>query len=184
MNNRHQKGPQGVRGDRKSGSKFSNLTPFQPFYSATVKIYAKYFPQFGKGEVPLIRIEPTHDDFLFPITASDIRTALGTVPVQYIRGLTAVLVPSGSKKQITSMKDHFMHGEYWQSCIVLHPYPKVLMNRTYSRVPNPAALQTYSRAGAKIVEGPVPRQGGRRAAASSVYVRDPDRNLLEFMIYS
>ena len=40
------------------------------------------------------------------------------------------------------------------------------------------------RAGAKIVEGPVPRQGGRRAAASSVYVRDPDRNLLEFMIYS
>ena len=40
------------------------------------------------------------------------------------------------------------------------------------------------RAGAKIVEGPVPRQGGRRAAASSVYVRDPDGNLLEFMIYS
>lgn len=39
------------------------------------------------------------------------------------------------------------------------------------------------RAGAKIIEGPVPRQGGRRAAASSVYVRDPDGNLLEFMIY-
>jgi catechol 2,3-dioxygenase-like lactoylglutathione lyase family enzyme len=40
------------------------------------------------------------------------------------------------------------------------------------------------KAGAKIVEGPVARQGGRRAAASSVYVRDPDGNLLEFMIYS
>jgi catechol 2,3-dioxygenase-like lactoylglutathione lyase family enzyme len=39
------------------------------------------------------------------------------------------------------------------------------------------------RAGAKIVEGPVARQGGRRKAASSVYVRDPDGNLLEFMIY-
>jgi catechol 2,3-dioxygenase-like lactoylglutathione lyase family enzyme len=39
------------------------------------------------------------------------------------------------------------------------------------------------RAGAKIVEGPVVRQGGRRAAASSVYVLDPDGNLLEFMIY-
>jgi catechol 2,3-dioxygenase-like lactoylglutathione lyase family enzyme len=35
----------------------------------------------------------------------------------------------------------------------------------------------------KIVEGPVPRQGGRQADASSVYVRDPDGNLLEFMIY-
>jgi catechol 2,3-dioxygenase-like lactoylglutathione lyase family enzyme len=38
-------------------------------------------------------------------------------------------------------------------------------------------------AGAEIVEGPVAREGGRRAAASSVYVRDPDGNLLEFMIY-
>ena len=40
------------------------------------------------------------------------------------------------------------------------------------------------RAGAKVIEGPVARQGGRRKGASSVYVRDPDGNLLEFMIYS
>ena len=40
------------------------------------------------------------------------------------------------------------------------------------------------RAGAKVIEGPVGRQGGRRKAGSSVYVRDPDGNLLEFLIYS
>jgi catechol 2,3-dioxygenase-like lactoylglutathione lyase family enzyme len=40
------------------------------------------------------------------------------------------------------------------------------------------------RANAKIVEGPVARQGGRRAQGSSVYIRDPDGNLLEFIIYS
>jgi catechol 2,3-dioxygenase-like lactoylglutathione lyase family enzyme len=38
-------------------------------------------------------------------------------------------------------------------------------------------------AGANIIEGLVARPGGRRAVASSVYVRDPDGNLLEFMIY-
>ena len=38
-------------------------------------------------------------------------------------------------------------------------------------------------ADATIIEGPVGREGGRRQAASSVYVRDPDGNLLEFMIY-
>ena len=38
-------------------------------------------------------------------------------------------------------------------------------------------------AGAEVIEGPVAREGGRRADASSVYVRDPDGNLLEFMIY-
>ena len=49
----------------------------------------------------------------------------------------------------------------------------------------PDALKAMlARVGAKIEEGPVARQGGRRAAGSSVYVRDPDGNLLEFMIYS
>jgi catechol 2,3-dioxygenase-like lactoylglutathione lyase family enzyme len=40
------------------------------------------------------------------------------------------------------------------------------------------------RAGAKIETGPVDRPGGRRKTGSSVYVRDPDGNLLEFMIYA
>jgi catechol 2,3-dioxygenase-like lactoylglutathione lyase family enzyme len=39
------------------------------------------------------------------------------------------------------------------------------------------------KAGAKVIEGPVARQGGRKAAGSSTYVRDPDGNLLEFIIY-
>ena len=48
----------------------------------------------------------------------------------------------------------------------------------------PGALQAaLAGAGAAIEEGPVGRQGGRRADASSVYTRDPDGNLLEFMIY-
>ena len=38
-------------------------------------------------------------------------------------------------------------------------------------------------AGAPVEEGPVAREGGRRRDASSVYTRDPDGNLLEFMIY-
>jgi len=47
-----------------------------------------------------------------------------------------------------------------------------------------AALKAMlDRAGAKVIEGPVARQGGRKKAGSSVYVRDPDGNLLEFMIY-
>ena len=39
------------------------------------------------------------------------------------------------------------------------------------------------RAGAEVIEGPVERDGGRQAAGTSVYVRDPDGNLLEFIIY-
>jgi catechol 2,3-dioxygenase-like lactoylglutathione lyase family enzyme len=47
-----------------------------------------------------------------------------------------------------------------------------------------ASLESrLDRAGAVIEEGPVPRVGARRADATSVYVRDPDGNLLEFLTY-
>jgi catechol 2,3-dioxygenase-like lactoylglutathione lyase family enzyme len=53
---------------------------------------------------------------------------------------------------------------------------------------SPAALKaTLDRAGAKIIDGPGPRDGGRNGgtvSGQSVYVRDPDGNLLEFMIYA
>ena len=52
----------------------------------------------------------------------------------------------------------------------------------------PASLEAMlSRAGAKVELGPAPRRGGRKGGSlegSSVYVRDPDGNLLEFIIYS
>ncbi|HLK20609.1 MAG TPA: VOC family protein, partial [Bryobacteraceae bacterium] len=41
-----------------------------------------------------------------------------------------------------------------------------------------ALKQMLDRAAAKVIEGPVPRQGGRKKNSSSVYVRDPDGNLL------
>ena len=37
--------------------------------------------------------------------------------------------------------------------------------------------------GATIIEGPISREGGRKVNGTSTYVRDPDDNLLEFMIY-
>jgi catechol 2,3-dioxygenase-like lactoylglutathione lyase family enzyme len=52
---------------------------------------------------------------------------------------------------------------------------------------SPEALKAMlDRAGAKIIEGPGPRDGGRNGGTigQSVYVRDPDGNLLEFMIYA
>jgi len=48
----------------------------------------------------------------------------------------------------------------------------------------PAALAAVlETAGAEVEEGPVARRGARGVDASSVYTRDPDGNLLEFMIY-
>ena len=47
-----------------------------------------------------------------------------------------------------------------------------------------ALEQLLDDAGAAIEEGPVTRHGGRRADGTSLYVRDPDGNLVEFMTYA
>jgi len=47
--------------------------------------------------------------------------------------------------------------------------------------------EALKRAGASIEEGPVERVGGRdagRAKGMSIYTRDPDQNLLEFIVYA
>lgn len=47
-------------------------------------------------------------------------------------------------------------------------------------------VAALTHAGAKIVDGPVERLGGRnkgRIKGMSTYIRDPDSNLLEFIIY-
>jgi catechol 2,3-dioxygenase-like lactoylglutathione lyase family enzyme len=40
-----------------------------------------------------------------------------------------------------------------------------------------------NRIGARVEIGPVERAGGRQRNGTSTYIRDPDGNLLEFMIY-
>jgi catechol 2,3-dioxygenase-like lactoylglutathione lyase family enzyme len=53
---------------------------------------------------------------------------------------------------------------------------------------SPESLRTMlAQACAKIIEGPIERAGGKAggsAKGKSLYVRDPDSNLLEFIIYS
>ena len=46
-----------------------------------------------------------------------------------------------------------------------------------------ALRERLAGAGAEIVEGPVERLGAR-GTGTSLYVRDPDANLLEFIVYS
>jgi catechol 2,3-dioxygenase-like lactoylglutathione lyase family enzyme len=46
-----------------------------------------------------------------------------------------------------------------------------------------ALTHLLGQAGVPVEEGPVAREGGRQSAGSSVYVRDPDGNLLEFLTY-
>ena len=50
---------------------------------------------------------------------------------------------------------------------------------------SPDELQTMlADAGVDVIEGPVAREGGRGVDGTSIYIRDPDGNLLEFIVYA
>ena len=152
MYSNYQKGPQGDQNDRYSGSKFTNQTRFQPFYSATEKIYSKYKQRIKNRNYPYIRIEPTHDDFIFPVTVSDIRETLKLVPRIYLEGIKAILVPPGSKKQIKAANSLYIYGEYWQKCLFLHPYPNTMLTIQSTNKFKPHEFEDYKRTGAEISE--------------------------------
>lgn len=46
-----------------------------------------------------------------------------------------------------------------------------------------ALLELLGSIKAELIEGPVERIGGRQQSGTSFYVRDPDRNLVEFIRY-
>ena len=49
--------------------------------------------------------------------------------------------------------------------------------------PDASLMDLITRLGAEIEEGPVGRRGARDQVGTSVYIRDPDGNLLEFIRY-
>ncbi len=150
MYSNYQKGPQGVQNDRFSGSKVSNLSPYQPFWSATEKIFTKYQGRIKNRTYPFIRVEPTHSEFVFPVTLAEIQAALQSVPPKFVHGIKAVLIPSGTRKQIKVASSLYIYGEYWQKCIFLHPYPKKFMVLNNGKELKPHELEAYKRAGAEI----------------------------------
>ena len=146
----YQKGPQGVQSDRASGSKITKLRRFQPYWGATEKIYHKFEKRIKNRSFPLVRVERTHKDFLFPVSAKEIHATISRIPLDYLRGIKAILVPTGSKKQLKATKSLFIYGEYWMNCIFLHPYPRREMLLTNCNRLRPHELESYRRSGATI----------------------------------
>lgn len=146
------KGPQGFLTDRYSGSKVTNQTNFHPFRSSMRKIHDKYYKSLQDKTSTIVRIEPTSSDFIFAINKEELERALSIFPLKYTKGIKAILVPSGTKKEIKVVKKQLWYGAYWDSCIFLFPFPKILMTQSYRKSPPKFFLQEYKKAGATITE--------------------------------
>jgi len=102
-------------------------------------------------------------------------------------GLDVTETPRACSVHIGSQMINFHRPEVWQD-------PAFTLRAPGTTPPSgdfcvvwegtePELRELLERVGARIEEGPVERRGARRVMASSIYVRDPDGNLLEFMTY-
>jgi hypothetical protein len=147
---RYSTGVRGIRSGHWSGSKFTNLTEFDPSGSELDSAWEKYFDRIHNSPDLTIIVQPVHSDFVLPIDKASIREALSAVPKKFLQGLKGVVTLSGSKKQEKASNSLFAYGVYTSNVIFLHPFPKKFLDRIRRGLPKPSALQEFERAGAKI----------------------------------
>jgi hypothetical protein len=76
-------------------------------------------PMFPK----IIELAPL-DGFLRPCTAKEVEIQLRSCCSDWLKGLRAVFILSGTKKQLKSWRSSTAFcGRYWRCCVFLHAFP-------------------------------------------------------------
>jgi hypothetical protein len=77
-----------------------------------------------KPAFPKIIELPPLEGFIHPCRTKEIEAQLMTCDPNFLKGLRAVFVLSGTTKQLKSRRgSRAFYGHYWNSCIFLHAYP-------------------------------------------------------------
>lgn len=143
----------GQRSGLYSRSKFSNWTPFNPFWSEAETALKLKRPEETfeaperKISLPIYSME-LHPQFLRPCSASEVSEVLRSVPSEFLVGLEGVYLLGGSKKQISARRLR-LYGSYSPGHIYLYAYPCCMMERQLRRAPKPSVQRKYERAGGR-----------------------------------
>ncbi len=145
----------GPRSNMYSKSKCSNWALFDPFSSEAHHISESIKPSAIMETVSNQIIEfyqlPLARDFVRPFSIEDIRKVLIDVPVNYLDGLSAIILLGGSTKQFRS-RHLYRYGMYSAGIIYLCPIPKKLLIHRFKRPPKPNVTREYTRFGASIIQ--------------------------------
>lgn len=155
-------------------SKFSNWTKYGPAHSEAHRVLKMFEKDLEKNDGILVKSVPVNSPSLFmPVSEQDVIETLSEIPRHFLRGLKAVFLLGGSRRQLKSSDRSFFYGSYAWGYIWLYPFPFSRMMETWSRLPKPSVRREYERVG--VVWQPV--QGGwlrmfSQEALRKFYLRD------------
>src|SRR5882724_5278910 len=113
------------RSNSYSESRFTNWSEYEPWWLEIQAVFKRFDSRIAKRPAfpKIIEFAPL-EGFIHPCSVKEIEAQLLTVPPEFLKGLRAVFLLSGTAKQLKSWSglQVFFYGHYWNSCIFLHAY--------------------------------------------------------------
>lgn len=122
--NAHNNGS-GPRSNSYSQNRFTNWSEYEPWWLEVQATFKRFDGKIAKRPAfpRVIELEPL-EGFIRPCRAGDIEAQLAKCPTEFLMGLRAVFILSGTTKQLKSWRRRrAFYGQYWRSCVFLHAYP-------------------------------------------------------------
>jgi hypothetical protein len=115
----------GPRSNRYSEDRFTNWSEYEPWWLEVQAVFKRFDGKIAKRPVfPKIIELPTLDGFIRPCSSAEVEAQVTSCPPEFLKGLRAVFILSGTTKQLKSWgRTTTFYGRYWSRCVFLHAYP-------------------------------------------------------------
>ena len=122
--NAHSNGS-GPRSNSYSENRFTNWSEYEPWRLEIQAVFKRFDGKIAKRPAfPKIIELPILDGFIKPCSAGEVESQLTRCSPDFLEGLRAVFILSGTKKQLKSWGSATtFYGHYWRKCVFLHAYP-------------------------------------------------------------
>jgi hypothetical protein len=114
----------GPRSNRYSENRFTNWSEYEPWWLEVQAVFKRFDGKIAKNpKYPkIIELKPL-EGFIRPCSAKEVEAQLSNCPAEFLEGLRAIFILSGTKRQLKSYDSLACYGYYWRCCVFLHAYP-------------------------------------------------------------
>lgn len=115
----------GPRSNSYSENRFTNWSEYEPWWLEVQAVFKRFDGKIAKRPAfPKIIELPPLAGFIRPCSDGEVEAQLTSCPLEFLKGLRAVFILSGTTKQLKSWgRTTTFYGHYWRSCVFLHAYP-------------------------------------------------------------
>ena len=115
----------GPRSNSYSKNKFTNWAEYEPWWLEIQAVFKRFDGRIAKRpSFPKVIELKALDGFIRPCSQKEVEAQLLRCPPEFLKGLRAVFILSGTTKQLKSWRPGMVfYGHYWNACVFLHAYP-------------------------------------------------------------